>query len=144
MQGYHKRADETAKMIRDGWLYTGDMGYLDADGYLIITGRRKEMIIVGGMNVFPAELEAHLAEHPGVSHCAVVGQQSETHGEIVKAVVVPKDEAVLGDSPRLQQLEHELRDFLKERVAAYKLPKAWDFRAEVPLGPTGKVLKKSL
>jgi long-chain acyl-CoA synthetase len=144
MQGYHQRPDETTKMIRDGWLWTGDMGFLDAEGYLTITGRRKEMIIVGGMNVFPAELEAHLAEHPRVAHAAVVGQQSESHGEIVKAVVVPKDEALLGDSPKLQALEHELRDFLKDKVAAYKLPKSWEFRKEVPLGPTGKVLKKLL
>jgi long-chain acyl-CoA synthetase len=144
MQGYHKRPDETAKMIRDGWLYTGDMGYLEPDGYLIITGRRKEMIIVGGMNVFPAEIEAFLSEHPGVSHCAVVGQASDTHGEIVKAVIVPKDETVLENKDELHKLETELREFLKDKLAAYKLPKHWEFRAEVPLGPTGKVLKKLL
>lgn len=144
MQGYHKRPDETAKMIRDGWLYTGDMGFLDAEGYLTITGRRKEMIIVGGMNVFPAEIEAYLSEHPGVAMCAVIGQSSESHGEIVKAVVVPKDGGVLEDKEALGKLEAELRDFLREKLAPYKVPKQWEFRAEVPLGPTGKVLKKAL
>jgi long-chain acyl-CoA synthetase len=144
MQGYHKRPDETAKMIKDGWLYTGDMGYLDDEGYLFITGRRKEMIIVGGMNVFPAEIEAYLAEHPGVELCAVIGQASESHGELVKAVVVPKDETVLGNKEALGKLESELREFLRDKLAPYKLPKQWEFRPEVPVGPTGKVLKKAL
>jgi long-chain acyl-CoA synthetase len=96
------------------------------------------------MNVFPAEIEAYLSEHPGVSHCAVIGQSSESHGEIVKAVIVPKDEGLLSDKEALKGFETELREFLREKLAAYKLPKQWDFRAEVPLGPTGKVLKKNL
>ena len=144
MQGYHKRPDETAKIIHDGWLHTGDMGFLDSDGYLTITGRRKEMIIVGGMNVFPAEIEAYLSEHPSVALCAVIGQTSDSHGETVKAVVVPKDEKVLDDKEELGKLEAELREFLREKLAPYKLPRHWDFRAEVPVGPTGKVLKKNL
>jgi long-chain acyl-CoA synthetase len=144
MQGYHKRDDETAAMIRDGWLYTGDMGCVDADGYITITGRRKEMIIVGGLNVFPPEVEAVLSEHPGISHCAVIGLSSEAHGEQVKAIIVPRDETLIGNAEGLAALEKDIREYLKDKLAQFKMPRHYEFRAEVPLGPTGKVLKKAL
>lgn len=161
MQGYNNLPDETALMVRDGWLWTGDMGMLSEDGYLTITGRRKEMIIVGGMNVFPAEVEALLSEHPAVEHCAVLGVGDERHGEQVKAIVVPRDRSTFGEggmsdasgtarresaagSAVFETLEAELREWLRERLAQYKVPRQWEFRDEVPLGPTGKVLKKAL
>ena len=102
MQGYHNQPEETAKVMTDGWLATGDMVQLAADGYLTITGRKKEMIIVGGMNVFPAEVEGVVDKHPGVMMVAVLGEQDEKRGESVKAVVVPKDPRLLGTPEALE------------------------------------------
>jgi long-chain acyl-CoA synthetase len=153
MDGYHNHPDETARVIKGGWLYTGDMARFDEHGHIAITGRKKEMIIVGGLNVFPAEIEALLEEHPAVAHCAVMGYADERHGEIIKAYVVPKEPAAdkvqaagAGDEAQsdAETLEAQLRDYLKAKLPAYKVPKKIELRSELPLGPTGKVLKRAL
>jgi long-chain acyl-CoA synthetase len=150
MEGYHNRPEETASVLKDGWLLTGDMAKMDDEGYITITGRKKEMIIVGGLNVFPAEIEALLDEHPGVAHCAVMGVSDERHGEQIRAYVVPKQlpEGAQGDgnlpADAVPGLEQQIREHLKERLPGYKMPRQYVFRAQLPLGPTGKVLKRAL
>lgn len=145
MQGYHKNPEATAEVVRNGWLHTGDMARMDEDGYFTITGRKKEMLIVAGENVFPVEVEAAFHEHPAIEHCAVIGEMDELRGEQVKVVIVPRDKALVeGSHHHTAGLEKELRAFVKDKLAAYKQPRIYDFRADVPLGPTGKVLKRKL
>ncbi|SHM61144.1 long-chain-fatty-acid--CoA ligase [Cryptosporangium aurantiacum] len=135
--GYHNQPDTTAALLdADGWLHTGDIGSLDAEGYLTISDRLKDMIITGGENVFPAEVEAVLADHPDVAGVAVVGRPDPTWGEAVVAVVVPQP----GSTPDPDGLVA----FARERLAGYKLPKSVDYVDALPLGPTGKVLKREL
>jgi acyl-CoA synthetase (AMP-forming)/AMP-acid ligase II len=135
--GYFNRPDETAAALTsDGWLRTGDGGYVDDDGYLFLTDRIKDMIVSGGENVYPVEVEEALAQHPDVLEVAVIGVPDDRWGEAVKALIVPRD----GSSPAPE----ELRAFARERLAGYKLPRLFDFVPSLPRTPTGKVLKREL
>ena len=136
MKGYYKRPTETADAMRGGWFHTGDIGVLDADGYLSIVDRKKDMILRGGFSVFPRELEEVIMTHPAVSMVAVIGVPDERLGEEVKAFVVRKSGAEL--------TEEELRTWCKEVLAAYKYPRHIEFRTELPLSATGKILKRQL
>lgn len=137
MKGYYKKEAETrAAITDDGWYLTGDMGRLDAEGYIAITGRKKEMIIVGGENVYPREIESVLERHPQVAEASVIGQHDASRGEVVVAFVCPKE----GCRPT----EIELRDFCREHVAGYKVPRRVVVADDLPRGPTGKILKRKL
>jgi long-chain acyl-CoA synthetase len=137
MKGYWNRADATAEAIdADGWFKTGDMARIDEDGYFFIVDRKKDMIIRGGYNVYPREIEEVLYEHPAIREAAVVGVPHESLGEEVAAVVVLKEG---------QQVEEDvLRDYVKEQVAAYKYPRRIVFTDDLPKGPTGKILKREI
>ena len=135
--GYFNRPQETAAALTaDGWLRTGDGGYLDADGYLFLTDRIKDMIVSGGENVYPVEVEEALSQHPDVAEVAVIGVPDERWGETVKALVVTRP----GSAPTAD----ELIAFARERLAGYKLPRSVDFVDELPRTPSGKVLKREL
>ena len=136
MKGYYKRAEATAEAMRNGWFHTGDIGTFDADGYLSIVDRKKDMILRGGFSVFPRELEEVMLTHPAVSLVAIVGVPEERLGEEVKAFVVKKPDADVS--------EDELRAWCKEQFAAYKYPRLIEFRTELPTGATGKILKREL
>ncbi|MFO1398702.1 MAG: AMP-binding protein [Burkholderiales bacterium] len=136
MKGYYKAPEKTAETIVDGWLHTGDVGHLDAEGYLHITDRRKDMIISGGFNVYPSEVEQVIWSHPAVQDCAVIGVPDAQWGEAVKAVVELKPGANV-DGPALIAL-------CKERLGSVKAPKSVDFLAALPRSSVGKVLKKDL
>ncbi len=137
MKGYWGKPEETAKTItEDGWLRTGDAGYLDADGYLFLTDRVKDMIVSGGENVYPAEVENALASHPAVAEVAVIGVPSDKWGETVKAVVVLK--------PGAEVTSAELMSHARTHLAGFKCPTSVDFTDVLPRNPSGKVLKKDL
>jgi long-chain acyl-CoA synthetase len=136
MNGYWKRDEATAETIVDGWLHTGDIGKVDEDGYFFIVDRKKEMIIRGGYNVYPREIEEVLYEHPDVREAAVLGIPSDEYGEEVAAAVALKDGA--STSP------DELRSYVKEQVAGYKYPRKVWLVDELPKGPTGKILKREI
>ena len=136
MKGYYKAPDKTAETIVDGWLHTGDIGHLDAEGYLHITDRKKDMIISGGFNVYPSEVEQVIWSHPAVQDCAVIGVPDDTWGEAVKAVV----ELNAGQSATAE----DLIALCKERLGSVKAPKIVDFVESLPRSPVGKVLKKDL
>jgi long-chain acyl-CoA synthetase len=135
MAGYWQRPDETARVLRDGWLATGDIATVDDDGYLYIVDRKKDMILVSGFNVYPNEVEAVLAAHPGVAEVAVIGVPDDVAGEVVCAFVVRKDPAVT---------EADLRQYCRASLTAYKVPKVVHFRPDLPKSPVGKVLRKAL
>jgi long-chain acyl-CoA synthetase len=136
MKGYYKRPEATAEVIRDGWFYTGDVGTFDDEGYLSIVDRTKDLILRGGFNVYPRELEEVLMTHEAVSLVAVIGVPDEQFGEEVKACVVLKMGADLTCE--------ELRDWCKQRVAANKYPRIVEFYESLPLNATGKILKREL
>ncbi|MEV4346483.1 long-chain fatty acid--CoA ligase [Actinoplanes sp. NPDC049596] len=136
MRGYHGHPVATAEAFDRGWFRTGDLGYADEDGFLYIVDRKKELIIRGGYNVYPREVEEILHRHPGVLEAAVVGVPDERLGQEIKAIVVPRP----GHTPS----EREIIDYCRDRVAAYKYPRLVEFRAALPLSSTGKVLKKDL
>jgi long-chain acyl-CoA synthetase len=136
MKGYWNRPDATADTLQDGWLKTGDMGTVDEEGYFFIVDRKKEMIIRGGFNIYPRELEEVLYEHPAVREAAVVGLPHESLGEEVGAAIALKD----GE----QAEPDELRAYMKERVAAYKYPRVIWIVDDLPKGPTGKILKREV
>jgi len=136
MKGYWNRPDATAEVLSDGWLRTGDLAKVDDDGYFFIVDRRKDMIIRGGYNVYPREIEEVLYEHPGVLEAAVIAVPDTALGEEVGAAVVLRD----GSDADAD----EIRAFVKERVAAYKYPRHIWFTAELPKGATGKVLKREI
>jgi acyl-CoA synthetase (AMP-forming)/AMP-acid ligase II len=137
MGGYWGKPDATASTITpDGWLRSGDGGHIDADGYVYVTDRIKDMIISGGENIYPAEIERVLAEHPALQDVAVIGVPDERWGEVPKAVVVAKPGATVDAD--------ELLAWCRERLASFKCPKSVDVRAELPRNPTGKILKKDL
>jgi long-chain acyl-CoA synthetase len=135
MAGYWQRPDETARALRDGWLYTGDVAQSDEEGYIFIVDRKKDMILVSGFNVYPNEVEAVLATHPGVQDCAVIGVPDEDTGEWVVAYVIRKDRGVTVD---------QLREHCRQSLTPYKVPKLVIFRDELPKSPVGKVLRKDL
>jgi long-chain acyl-CoA synthetase len=136
MKGYWQRDDATQEVMRDGWFHTGDMATIDDDGYFFIVDRKKDLIIRGGYNVYPREIEEVLYEHPAVAEAAVVGVPHGELGEEVGAAVTLKE----GESVD----EDTLRDFIKEQVAAYKYPRQIWFVDELPKGPTGKILKREI
>ncbi|MGW3444603.1 long-chain-fatty-acid--CoA ligase [Streptomyces sp. NPDC001076] len=136
MKGYWQRPEETAATIRDGWLYTGDLGRLDQDGYLWIVGRKKDVIIRGGYNVYPREVEDVLYGHPAVADAAVVGIPDPDLGEEVGAAVVLR--------PGAHATAEDLRAYVKGQVAAYKYPRKVWIADSLPKGPTGKILKKEI
>jgi acyl-CoA synthetase (AMP-forming)/AMP-acid ligase II len=136
MKGYWKRPEATAEAIRDGWFHSGDAGYFDADGYLYIHDRVKDMIVSGGENVYPAEVESVLFSHPAVADAAVIGVPDERWGEAVKAVVVL--------APGARADEAEILEFCRGKIAGYKRPKSVDFVDSLPRNPTGKILKRVL
>jgi acyl-CoA synthetase (AMP-forming)/AMP-acid ligase II len=136
MKGYYKQPEKTAEAIVDGWLHTGDVGLLDAEGFLHITDRKKDMIISGGFNVYPSEVEQVIWGHPAVLDCAVIGVPDSNWGEAVKAVVELKPGASV-DGATLIAL-------CKERLGSVKAPKSVDFVPTLPRSPVGKVLKKDL
>jgi len=136
MKGYWNRPDATAEVMRGGWLHTGDMAQVDDDGYFFIVDRKKDMILRGGYNVYPREIEEVLYEHPAVLEAAVLGVPDAAMGEEVAAAVVLKPDADAG--------AQDIRSFVKDRVAAYKYPRHIWFADELPKGPTGKVLKREI
>ncbi len=136
MTGYWKAPEATSRTIKDGWLYTGDMGYLDADGYLFLAGRAKDIIIRGGENISPREIENILDTHPKVSESAVIGVPDLEWGETVRAVVVLKNGA--------QATEVELIDFCHEKLASFKKPTSIVFTDSLPRNPVGKLMKRIL
>jgi O-succinylbenzoate-CoA ligase len=136
MLGYWKNPEQTSKAIRDGWYHTGDMGYLDEDGYLFMLDRKADMIVTGGENVYPKEVEDVLYEHPSVSMAAVVSAPDEKWGERVQAVVVL--------APNHKATEDELIAFCKGKLGGYKCPKAIEFWDSLPTTPVGKILRKDV
>ena len=136
MKGYYKMPEETEKAIRDGWLYTGDMAKEDENGYFYIVDRKKDMIIVGGFNVFPREVEEVLYMHPDVVECAVIGEPDDELGEVVHAYVTVTENSSI--------TEEELMEHCAQNLAKYKVPVAFHFMEELPKNSTGKILRKDL
>jgi long-chain acyl-CoA synthetase len=136
MKGYWQRPDATAEAVKDGWFHTGDMARRDEEGFFYIVDRKKDLIIRGGFNVYPREVEEVLYEHPAVLEAAVVGLPHPTHGEEVGAAVVLR--------PESSATPDELREYVKERVAAYKYPRRVWLTDALPKGPTGKILKREI
>ncbi|AUS08301.1 long-chain fatty acid--CoA ligase [Laceyella sacchari] len=136
MKGYWKRPEETAKVLVDGWLCTGDIAKMDEDGYFYIIDRKKDMIIAGGFNIYPREVEEVLFEHPAIQEAVVVGVPDPYRGETVKAYIVLKE--------GMQLSEKELEKFCRERLASYKIPRLVEFRKELPKSTIGKVLRRVL
>ncbi len=137
MKGYYKNPYETENTIVNGWLRTGDLGYVDEDGFIYIVDRKKDLIICKGMNIYPREIEEVLMSHPKVDLCAVVGKKDSHHGEIPVAFIKPTEEG-------RDLTETELRKFLKDKLANYKIPKQFIFVDDLPKNATGKVLKRIL
>ncbi|HUR99703.1 MAG TPA: AMP-binding protein, partial [Pyrinomonadaceae bacterium] len=136
LKGYFKNPEATAKAFRSGWFHTGDVGYRDADGFFYIADRKSDMIIRGGENIYPREIDDLLYTHPAVAHAAVIGVPDELYGEEVAAFVVLKEGASV--------LENELVEFCQTHLADYKCPKTIRFVDDIPKGPTGKLLKREL
>jgi long-chain acyl-CoA synthetase len=137
MMGYWERPEETAKAVIDGWMHTGDGGYMDEDGFIYVVDRVKDMIISGGENVYSVEVENAIAQHPAVAQCAVIGIPDPQWGETVHAIVIPKPGAEVNGA--------ELIAYCKEKIAGYKCPRSVDIRSEpFPLSGAGKVLKREL
>ncbi len=136
LKGYFKNEAATATAFRNGWFHTGDIGYRDADGFYFIVDRKSDMIIRGGENIYPREIDEVLYQHPHVAAAAVIGIPDELYGEEVAAVVVLK--------PKATTSEQEVIEFCKARLADYKCPKTVRFVADIPKGPTGKLLKREL
>jgi long-chain acyl-CoA synthetase len=136
MKGYWNRPEATAEAVRDGWFHTGDMARRDEDGFYYIVDRKKDLIIRGGFNVYPREVEEVLYEHPAVLEAAVVALPHATHGEEVGAAVALR--------PGREATPEQLRQFVKERVAPYKYPRHVWLVDELPKGPTGKILKREI
>ena len=136
MKGYWNRPEDTAEALKDGWLHTGDIGRLDEDGYLYIMDRKKDMIISGGENIYPAEIEDSLRRHPKVADVGVIGCPDKKWGEAVKAIVVVKEGERLA--------EEELIEWCQGKIARFKIPKKVVFTDSIPRTPTGKILKRVL
>ena len=136
MPGYHHLPEETAKTITNGWLHTGDLGKLDEEGFAVITGRKKDLIISAGENIYPWEIEEALSQHPKVKEAAVIGVKDQVRGEVPKAFVIARDVMTVD--------EKELRAFCRENLANYKVPKYFEVVPDLPRTPTGKVLKRML
>ena len=135
MKGYWEKPEETAKTMRGDWFLTGDIGVMDADGYVRIVDRKKDMIVVSGFNVYPNEVEDVLAAHPAVREAAVIGVPDPESGEAVKAFIVTSDPGLSAEA---------LRSYLREHLTGYKVPKLYEFRDELPKSNVGKILRKDL
>ncbi|MFB6465590.1 long-chain fatty acid--CoA ligase [Cytobacillus sp. Hz8] len=136
MKGYWNNPTETERALKNGWLYTGDLAIMDEEGYFYIVGRKKEMIIVNGFNIYPQEVEGILYEHPDVKEVAVVGIPDEISGEMVKAYVVPKE--------HVQIDLDEIKGYCYSKLTPYKVPKIFEVRNELPRNTVGKLLKRTL
>jgi long-chain acyl-CoA synthetase len=136
MKGYLGRSEATAEALRDGWLHSGDLGYMDEDGFYFIVDRAKDLVIRGGYNVYPREIEEVLYAHPAIGEAAVIGKPDERLGEEVVAVVALH--------PGASATAEEIIAYTRERLAAYKYPREIRFMAELPKGPSGKILKAAL
>ena len=135
MKGYWNNPEETARTIQDGWLKTGDVGHMDIKGYVTITDRKKDMILVSGFNVYPNEIESILMTHPGIAECAVIGVPDEKSGEAVKLVIVRKDPTLTRD---------DVTGYCKTQFTGYKRPHHIEFRDTLPKTPIGKILRREL
>jgi long-chain acyl-CoA synthetase len=136
MKAYYKRPEETQEVLKNGWMFSGDIAVKDEDGFFFIVDRKKEMIIRGGMNVYPREVEEVMMRNPDISMVAVIGIDDEKLGEEIKAFVVKKKES--------NASEEDIKLWTKERIAKYKYPRIIEFIDEMPLNATGKILKKNL
>lgn len=136
MKGYYKRPEATAQALRNDWFHSADIGKMDEDGYFYIVDRTKDMIIRGGFNVYPREVEETMLEHPAISLAAVIGVPDDEHGEEIKAFVVLKQGA--SASPA------EIIAWCKQKIAGYKYPRAVEIRDSLPMTATGKILKTEL
>jgi long-chain acyl-CoA synthetase len=136
MKGYWNRPDETATALRNNWLYTGDIAYMDEQGYFYIVDRKKDLIISGGYNIYPREIDEVLYEHPKIQEAVTVGVPHKARGEIVKAFIVPESDVKLEKS--------EIIAFCREKMAGYKVPKKIEFREELPKTMVGKILRRAL
>jgi long-chain acyl-CoA synthetase len=136
MKGYWNRPEETRDTLRDGWLYTGDIARMDQDGYFYIVDRKKDMVITGGYNVYPREVDEVLFEHPKVAEAVTVGSPDDYYGEVIKAYVVLHQ----GETAT----EEEIIEYCKQKLAKYKVPRKVEFRSELPKSAIGKVLRRSL
>ncbi|CAM3923609.1 AMP-binding protein [Lederbergia lenta] len=136
MQGYWNRAEDTAATFKDGWLLTGDMGYMDKDGFFYIVDRKKDIIIAGGYNIYPREIEDVLYEHPAIQEMVVAGVPDPYRGETVKAYIVLKE--------GMTATEQELDEYARKYLAAYKVPRVYEFRTELPKTAVGKILRRAL
>ena len=136
MHGYWRRPDESASALRNGWLYTGDLATMDEDGYFYIVDRKKDMVIVGGYNVYPREVDEVLLEHPKVLEAVTVGITDEMRGEILKAFVVRR--------PDEELTKADVIAWCRQKLAGYKVPRLVEFRDELPKTIVGKVLRRAL
>jgi len=136
MKGYYKKPEENKKALKDGWLHSGDIAVKDEDGYFYIVDRTKDMIIRGGLNVYPREIEEVIMQHSAISFVAIIGVPDDKLGEEIKAFVVLKENQSL--------TEKELITWTKEKVAAYKYPRVVEIVKSLPMSATGKILKKEL
>lgn len=136
MKGYWNKPEETEQVLRDGWLLTGDLGYMNEEGYFFVVDRKKDMIIAGGFNIYPREIEEVMYEHPSVQEVVVAGIPDPYRGETVKAYIVLKESATT--------TEEELNAFARKHLAAYKVPRMYEFRPELPKTAVGKILRRAL
>ena len=136
MKGYWNRPEETESAFYNGWLLTGDMGYMDEEGYFYIVDRKKDIIIAGGFNIYPREIEEVLYEHEAVQEAVVAGVPDPYRGETVKAYIVLKDNAKI--------TEKELNEYCRKHLAAFKVPRLYEFRDELPKTAIGKILRRVL
>ncbi|MCY1288860.1 Long-chain-fatty-acid--CoA ligase [compost metagenome] len=136
MLGYWNKPEATAEVLRDGWMHTGDGGYMDADGFIFIVDRMKDMIVSGGENIYSAEVENAVSSHPAVAQCAAIGIPHHKWGETVHVVIVLK--------PGHSACESDIVSHCRELIAGYKCPRSVEFRASLPLSGVGKILKNEL
>jgi long-chain acyl-CoA synthetase len=136
MKGYYKKPEETAKVLKDGWLYMGDVGMVDEDGYLTILDRTKDMVVASGFNIYPREIDEVLLLHPKVAEACTFGVPDEYRGETVKAWIVARPDQPLD--------ENELTAYCRENLAAYKVPKAFRFVNELPKSAIGKLMRREV
>jgi len=136
MDGYYKKEEDTKEALRDGWLYTGDIGYFDDDWYMYVVDRKKDMILAGGYNIFPVEIDDILSQHPKILEACSIGVPDKYRGETVKAFIVTREGETL--------TEQEVLDYCKEKLAAYKVPKQVEFVEELPKTAIGKILRRKL
>jgi long-chain acyl-CoA synthetase len=136
MMGYYKKPEETKETLKDGWIYTGDIGFFDEDGYLSVVDRKKDMVIASGYNIYPVEIDNALFDHPKVLEACVVGVPDRYRGETLKAFIVVKEGETL--------TEEEVISYLKERLAPYKIPQFVEFMDDLPKTAVGKILRREL